>query len=119
MDDALAEAMRDAELKEVHFTSPLALLGRAGQKRNWDGQEGSGGKWWKAGGKGKGKGKGKGGKGKEDLLSNTPDGRQICFNFNSASGCSTQGCTRVHICRVRGCGATDHGAAGHPANASA
>jgi len=36
-------------------------------------------------------------------VQNAPDGRQICFNFNSASGCSGA-CARVHICRRTGCG---------------
>ncbi len=108
--------MKDAELKEVHFTSPLALMPKG--KRSWDdgGGNGGNGKWAKVGPKGKGKGKkgGKGkGKGKGKMLASTPDGRQVCFNFK-AGGCGNTSCSRVHMCRVQGCGATDHGASGHP-----
>lgn len=120
IDASLARSMRDPELKEVHFTSPLALMGR----RRLEGKEEEGGRPPKRprGGKGKeAKGKGKGkeskGKGKGSLLSTTADGRQICFNFNTAGGCKTAACTRVHICRIKGCGSADHGMhdkAAHP-----
>ena len=35
------------------------------------------------------------------LVSQTPDGREICFAYN-AQGCRGS-CGRVHCCRVRGC----------------
>ena len=55
---------------------------------------------------GKGKGKGKSKKGDKSfngssLVSQTPDGREICFAYN-AQGCRGS-CGRVHCCRVRGC----------------
>jgi hypothetical protein len=34
-------------------------------------------------------------------VSQTPDGRDICYAFN-AQGCAGK-CGRVHCCRVRGC----------------
>jgi hypothetical protein len=48
----------------------------------------------------KGKGKGKGSKAKvpDGKATHTPDGQQICFAFNSITGCSG-GCGRVHCCR--------------------
>ena len=62
-------------------------------------------------GKGKGKEKGKA-KAPRDphakkiaaglsLVARTPDGRDICFKYNS--GTCTGGCGRVHCCRVKGC----------------
>jgi hypothetical protein len=121
LDEALKASMKDAELKEVHFTSPLALMPKG--KRSWDdrGKKDDGnGKWTRVSAKGKGKGKkgsGKGkGKSKGKMLSSTPDGRQICFNFNNNTGCNNGACTRVHMCRVPGCSATDHGMSGHPWN---
>lgn len=123
--EALQQCMVDPELKEMHFTSPIALQGRVraagnfvGEDRPWKtsrwehSHKGKGsdhkGKGSK-GGKGKGHGKGgKGGKGgysrQGSLLTHTPDGRQICYNFNSENGCKEpcpQG--RVHACRKKGC----------------
>ncbi len=121
LERALGDAMKDAELKEVHFTSPLALMGR--KRINDDTKEWGTDKWPKKekgakGAKGKGMGKKEGGKGamagKQQLVGNTADGRQICFAFNNTSGCSTASCGRVHCCRVKGCGATDHGCHAHP-----
>jgi hypothetical protein len=126
LDQALSDAMKDSELKEVHFTSPLALMGRKRinddtkewGKDKWLKKEGGKGKKEGGGAKGKGKGKKEGGKGakagKQQLVGNTADGRQICFAFNNTSGCSTASCGRVHCCRVKGCGATDHGCHAHP-----
>ena len=124
IDDALTEAMKDAELKEVHFTSPLALMGP--QKRRQDIEQPNGGKWQKGQGKGKkgqqgatgAKGKGGKGRGKDKgsgkTVATTDDGRQICFAYNSADGCSTANCSRVHVCRIRGCSAA-HPMQEHPA----
>lgn len=119
IDSSLALSMRNAELKEVHFTSPLALMGRGRQSPGDD--EARLTKRQRrelAKGKGKGKeqkGKGKGKeKGSSKLLSSTADGRQICFGWNSVTGCKTQGCSRVHMCRVKGCSSMDHGSHNHP-----
>ena len=55
----------------------------------------------KGGGKGKGKGKSKG-KGKTppppNCSTKTPDGKQICFKFNTHGGCDVQGCHFAHVC---------------------
>jgi hypothetical protein len=116
---ALQLAMKDPELKEVHFTSPIALQGRGRSISNFAGDGGATKvqRVWDDKGKGKGKysgkggkGRGKGGKGKPKgsrggaMLTHTPDGRQICFAFNSAAGCR-EPCQygRIHMCRRKGC----------------
>lgn len=126
---ALEIVVTDAEIKEIHFTSPIALMGSsnkrslpqpppglgarpsksqrralaaARQASQPPSQSGKGNAKGQNGGKGGGRGQGKG-KGKGNLVGNTPDGRQICFNYNSASGCSTADCARAHLCRRRGC----------------
>jgi hypothetical protein len=134
----LAEAMllvvKDAELKEISFTSPIALGSR---KRAWaeiprvDGKDGKGkGKTKKQrqaaakaaaaaalpppppSGEGRGARKGKGkGKGKLDRM--TPDGRQLCYAYSSPEGCQVPDCPRVHLCRVPGC-LGDHPTQDHP-----
>ena len=116
--NALRAAMADPELKEVHFTSPIALghLTQRSLKRPAEpstsaasGSAGPAPKRQRTGPKGKGKGKGKG-----NLLSLTADGRQICYNYNNSNkGCSDPKCTRVHCCRVKGCGG-DHPASRCP-----
>ena len=109
--------MANAELKEVHFTSPLALMNMNREKApkregEWGRETNAEKKQRKGKGKGKGKeakpkGKGKGkeakGKGK-GLVSTTADNRQICYGFSDPAGCLVEGCTRLHICRVKNCG---------------
>ena len=63
-------------------------------------------------GKGKGKTKGKAKGDRQELAWKTADGRDICFAYNSPSGCSGA-CSRVHVCRVKGC-AKDHTLMAHP-----
>ena len=107
---ALVGVMSDSELKEVHFTSPIALGFRQGrgEKRTLDNATSSSSrKQPKPAHKGNSKGKGKGGGKNANLVALTADGRQICFNFNSDKGCADSKCARVHCCRVRGCGG-DH-----------
>jgi hypothetical protein len=57
-------------------------------------------------GKGQGRSSGKdrkaNGKGKNDLAAKTPDGRDLCFNWNTGKNCDGK-CNRVHACRVIGC----------------
>ena len=140
--ETLKEAWRNSELKEQYFTAPIALQGRSNlegalpfkrrnedndtrwspYQRQWTWEKGAP-KGGKDKSKGKGKGKDKqGGKDKNEhgLVSTTPDGRQICFAFNS-QGCDDS-CGRVHICRVRNCGKShpmwQHYAEAHAANAA-
>ena len=134
IDEALTNAMSNAELKECHFTSPLALMGRgsgaAKRPSEWTwpskaekkaakvAAAGKADKGREPKGRGKvqgkepkGKGKGKGAKG---LVSLTADMRQICFAYSDPEGCKTPACGRLHICRVKGCGAA-HPTYEHPA----
>ena len=115
--DALATAVRDSEIKEISFTSPIALSGRGSQADStaWGGAKvkKEGKDRAKGGGKGdrKGGGKGGGGKGgKEQRVgkagngrrhwkSQTPDGRAICYAF-STGRCTSGECGRVHCCRI-------------------
>ena len=124
IDEGLLRVVTNADIKEVHFTTPIALGGakssvkRKGQEEDeYEGSEngkGNGkqgrGKHKKENGKGSGKqqkgtgkGKEKGAKGK--LMANTTDGRQICFPYNSPTGCE-EPCPhgRIHVCRKKGCG---------------
>jgi hypothetical protein len=112
LSEALGKAASDTELRDLHFMAPLLLSsrnGKGGKKNHWQ-EEDAGGKGGKEGGKkrhkggGKeGKGKGSKTKGKSDLLSKTPDGRLICFGYNSTEGCKKPGCSMLHVCRKKGC----------------
>ncbi len=123
MHDALGQVTKDADLKESFFTTPLAL--RAAQPVE------SPNKFRKGFFKGDYKGGGKDGKGKGkgtfksntnlpkdvaqklqglQLAWRTPDGRDLCFAWNTGS-CKGS-CGRVHQCRVKGCYG-DHRAVDH------
>lgn len=122
MAEALAHVVRDADIKECYFTTPIALgVGHASQQSDdfkWRrlSNKGSGFSKGSFGGKSKGKGKGKQQRIQTDfngntLVSKTPDGRELCYAFN-AQGCAGK-CGRVHACRVKGCygkhSAREHG----------
>ena len=116
---ALQHVIKCPELKETHFTTPLAVMS-ASRSRGFG--EGRPSKYLKKGdGKGDPKGGGKGNrkgksKDKQDTFANkdqnipgdlkladrVPDGRQLCWNFNNGTYCDAQ-CGRVHQCRVLGC----------------
>ena len=114
---ALVAVTKDGELKNLYFMSPLLLQRRPGNNKRQETdeagppQESKKARRLRLKGKGKGKGresepagKGKGkGSGKGELLSKTPDGRLICFAYNSVEGCSRASCAMVHCCRKRGC----------------
>eukprot|EP00435_Cladocopium_sp_Y103_P038052 s612_g10.t1 len=124
--EALTSVIKDPDLKEAFFTTPLALTAsespakyqRTSHKGNHDSNnrfKGKGKNHQKGGNfhKGSFKGHKGGGKGKHGdlpLVSQTPDGRDICFAFNS-QGCNGK-CGRVHVCRVKGCFG-DHAAREH------
>jgi hypothetical protein len=130
---ALVAVTRDTELKELYFTTPIAIGSRSGATSSTSGipaipnvpnpagnrkkrklelylakQAATAAAKGTKGGKGKGKGKGK--EDKSNLASSTPDGRQICFAYN-AGGCAGS-CGRVHVCRIKGC-FKDHTMAEH------
>ena len=131
--EELLSVVKDSEIKELHFTTPLVLGNRGDGKRKWGkdaapvadpawkknkgGKDGKGGKdSTKGSGKdGKGGKEGKGGKldKKEQWLWRTQDGRDICFIYNSDKPCDGA-CGRLHICRVKGCG-KEHPAVRHRA----
>ena len=112
--EALEAVVKDSELKESYFVTPLTLsthdqpskYQRLQGKGNYGGgtnqHAGNAGKGKQGKGKNQRKGKGKSGfKGDTALVSQTPDGRDICYAYN-AQGCSGK-CGRVHCCRVKGC----------------
>ena len=122
--EALVRVTKDPDLKEAYFTTPLALT-TAETPVKYQKTSQKGNNEWTNRQKGKGKGKfqqhkgfGKGAKnnaskgkhGDLSLVAQTPDGRDICFAFNS-QGCNGK-CGRVHVCRVRGCFG-DHAAREH------
>eukprot|EP00435_Cladocopium_sp_Y103_P065408 s26_g27.t1 len=107
--DSLAGVIRDAELKETYFTTPVAL--RAAMSSHAGGFQQN--KVQRSNRKGsskssppKGKGKSGKGKGKEirkelQLAWRTPDNRELRFGYDAGT-CSGK-CDRVHQCRVKGC----------------
>ena len=110
LSDKLYEATRNTELKELHFTSQVALSKRSSvadpPPPKWP-RTGKGAKGEKGGkdkgGKGKSTGKIQVGESWYDLVSKTPDGRELCYAYNIKRGCQVKGCQRVHACRVKRC----------------
>ena len=120
---ALQHVVKDSDIKECYFTTPIALgVGFTSQQTGdskWRKVSNKGSQFGGYGNKGfskgqhkgfgKGKGKFKGSKGsvltrdenQNVLVSKTPDGRELCYAFNS-QGCNNK-CGRVHACRVKGC----------------
>ena len=115
--EALESVVRDPDLKEAYFTTPMALrasmpdpqpnkyfrnsskggFGSFTGKQTFGGYKGKG-----KSPKGKGKGKGMDPRLKGLNLSwRTPDGRELCFAWNT--GDCDGSCGRVHQCRVKGC----------------
>ena len=120
--EALTRVTKDPDLKEAFFTTPLALTttetpqkfakynSKGHQEGNYKGKgKGKGKQFGKSGNKG-GKSYNKGKHGDLSLVSQTPDGRDICFAYSS-QGCAGK-CGRVHVCRVKGCYG-DHAAREH------
>ena len=126
LSDALEAVIKDPDLKEAYFTTPMALRASMPEAQpnkflRYNNKGGSGsfsGKQFAPFTKGKGKGsKGKS-KGKPadprlkglSLAWRTPDQRELCFAWN-AGDCDGS-CGRVHQCRVKGCYAS-HKAVDH------
>eukprot|EP00435_Cladocopium_sp_Y103_P060935 s1184_g22.t1 len=99
--DALKEASEDTIIKERHFTTPLSVSAAAqGSSRSRSpppaAASSAAGKGLQKGKKGKkSKGKGKGG-----LHSVTPEGRQICYAYNSQWERCDGSCGRLHVCQA-------------------
>lgn len=120
--DALEAVTKDSDLKESYFTTPLAL--RAALGPSDPPPQNKYPRFHYKGNASKGNGKSQKGKGKSkghfkevheklkglSLAWRTPDGRDLCFAWNSGS-CGG-GCGRVHQCRVKGCYG-DHQAVRH------
>jgi hypothetical protein len=115
LSESLLAVIRDPDLKEAYFTTPVALrsaLSEPQQPNKWprfNSKGGFSGKQSSSFSKGKGKhSKGKS-KGKTidqrlkglSLAWRTPDGRELCFAWNG--GDCDGSCGRVHQCRVKGC----------------
>jgi hypothetical protein len=102
----LETACKDAVCKERFFTTPVAFssLSRATRPEFLGVSSGKGGK--KGGGKfdkgkgGKGQKGGKSGKGDgKKGAPRTPDGKTICFSFNSSkTRCKNKNCYHQHVC---------------------
>ena len=114
--DTLEEVISDATLKETYFVTPLTLeLARrstttapaaaaGGNYGKWRGDGGAGNFKQRPGPKGAGKGKSRKGKLGADsragfVCSTTPDGRQVCYAFNSQNNTCRGNCGRVHVCQ--------------------
>lgn len=109
----LEEVTNDASLKEIHYVTPLTLeLARRHTSAASAADKGGGYGKWKGGDSGKqrptpkGGGKGKSRKGRLGadsragfVYSTTPDGRQICYAYNSQNGTCRGNCGRVHVCQ--------------------
>lgn len=112
----MEEVMADATLKETFFVTPLTLeLARRGASAasaaptgnsygKWRGPEAGGGPKPRPGPKGGGKGKSRKGRLGADskagfVYSTTPDGRQICYSYNSQNSTCRGNCGRVHVCQ--------------------
>ena len=115
---AIKEAHREGLLWGISFLRPLGFTSQVAlSKRSsasdppppeWPrvGKGTKGGKGGKEGtkdGKGKSTGKIQVGDAWYDLVSKTPDGRELCYAYNIKRGCHVKGCQRVHACRVKGC----------------
>ena len=112
--DALSSVIKDADLKEAYFTTPVALKASMSdsQPNKWQRFNSKGSFSGKSSpsfskGKGKSKGKSKGSNLSDSRLKGlnlawrTPDNRELCFAWNSGECPGT--CGRVHQCRVKGC----------------
>eukprot|EP00435_Cladocopium_sp_Y103_P013098 s2653_g3.t1 len=103
--EALGRVIRDSDLKETYFTTPVAL--KAAMSSQQEGFQQS--KFQRFNSKGSGKqftSKGKGQQIRKELMGlqlawRTPDNRELCFGYNTGN-CDGK-CNRVHQCRVKGC----------------
>ena len=105
MDAALQFAMKDAECRQIHFTTPwnqemiLQQEGAAagGKPKGWKGGQNRSEPY-----SGKATGQNKGGKGKQfqpnPEHSQTPQGDKICYAFNNQEGCDGS-CGMKHVCQ--------------------
>ena len=95
----MAGSQWERKTLERHFIAPLSLYAKRSNP-SWESTGGS----RKGGGKGRDGGK-KGKKGEKDDdkakkgANNTPDGKPICFRYNSKAGCKKkEKCHFLHVC---------------------
>ena len=111
------EVLADASLNDTYFVTPLTLeLARRSTASSstpatggsyggkWKGGEPQGSNKQRPGPKGSGKGKSRKGRLGADsragfVYSTTPDGRQVCYGFNSQTNTCRGNCGRVHVCQ--------------------
>ena len=94
--DSLREDWKEPAVRERHFTTPLALYAKRPPPppaNPWKGGKGGGQDGKKGGGKTPGK------TGKPKGANRTPDGKPICFRFQSKAGCRKGAkCHFAHVC---------------------
>lgn len=98
----LEMAMKDTEVKEIFFTSAIALGGKRSSPPQPPGPYDNKGLKKTKFKEGKGE-VDKKGRGKGKFTTKTPEGGNICFAFNTVTGCSTAGCSMAHVCQIVGC----------------
>ena len=110
--ECLEEARKDGVIKERFFLTPAALsaLTATHRREHGSGRSRSPNRSWynryQDKGKGKFKGGGKGKKGKKNSVggatihSKTPDGREICYKWNSQHDRCRHACGRLHVCQI-------------------
>ena len=121
MAGALARVVKNSDIRERHFSTPLAVTSAVQATQGPGKDRMPGGDRWQPYEIPKGKGKGKKGKGKhkgkgkqqETLHSISPDGRQICYAWNNKKEGCRGGCQRLHVCRI--CLDPKHPTYDHPA----
>ena len=97
---AFRDVEKNSDLRERFLVTPLAL----NQDNRLNTTGGASARDQSSEGKGKGKkgryaqgGKGKKGKGKKGT---TPDGKKICWAYNSSQGCQREKCDFLHVCNL-------------------
>ena len=107
MAESLMRVVKNSDIRERHFSTPLAVSSAAQATQGPGKERLQGGDRWQPYEVLKGKGKGKKGKGKykgkgkqETLHSVSPDGRQICYAWNNKKEGCKGGCQRLHVCRI-------------------
>ena len=107
IDEAMIIARKNTEIKERYFIAPftmsmaVASTPRFGQSSHKRANHNDAVSRLPKKGKGKGSGKGKARvKGGAAWHSSTPDGRKLCFAWNSASERCKGQCSFVHACQI-------------------
>ena len=124
---ALKEVIKDTEIKELYFTSPITLSpavsatkrahghiqqsqpddAPAGvskrQKKKMPKAEKGGSKGHSSRDTAGASGESWNKSGKFQLVQKTSDGKSLCYRYNNKDTCKVRNCPYVHACRVKGC----------------